>query len=326
MGYVKINEQSLSGAADAIRRKNGTQTTYYPSQFENAIDAIPTEPIFDLSVIDKQIKMVIELTPDDIDPLECGITFFQTVANDITIDWGDGTIEQSDTRINGDIYHHTRYLHTYSSYGKKLVTLTANDGSLSLPTNSYLGGSYLINSGKSLTNNAERQNYNWFYNKRLKKLAIGNQIVLANYSLYGYPDLSEINRFTYSPANSNIPANTLINTKSLIIPEGLTTIQKSQFITFGTSGRFQYVKFPSTLQSIGANAFTGQSCVKTYDFTSINLNANNELPFTVQSNSFNQFNTAVTKFLFATQEIADVAKQTTNLSQYGDNITYEGAE
>ena len=53
---------------------------------------------------------------------------------------------------------------------------------------------------------------------------------------------------------------------------------------------------------------------------------NNELPFTVQSNSFNQFNTAVTKFLFATQEIADVAKQTTNLSQYGDNITYEGAE
>ena len=57
MGYVKINEQSLSGLADAIRRKNGTQTTYHPSEFETAIDAIPSQDNTVLnSLIDKTIK------------------------------------------------------------------------------------------------------------------------------------------------------------------------------------------------------------------------------------------------------------------------------
>ena len=57
MGYVKINEQSLSGLADAIRRKNGTQTTYHPSEFETAIDAIPSQDNTVLnSLIDRTIK------------------------------------------------------------------------------------------------------------------------------------------------------------------------------------------------------------------------------------------------------------------------------
>ncbi len=37
-----IDQDYLYGAADAIRRKNGTSTTYKPAQFEAAIDAIPT--------------------------------------------------------------------------------------------------------------------------------------------------------------------------------------------------------------------------------------------------------------------------------------------
>ena len=37
-----IDQDYLHGAADAIRRKNGTSNTYTPAQFEAAIDAIPT--------------------------------------------------------------------------------------------------------------------------------------------------------------------------------------------------------------------------------------------------------------------------------------------
>ena len=37
-----IDQDYLYGAADAIRRKNGTSNTYAPAQFEAAIDAIPT--------------------------------------------------------------------------------------------------------------------------------------------------------------------------------------------------------------------------------------------------------------------------------------------
>ena len=37
-----IDQDYLYGAADAIRRKNGTSNTYTPDQFETAIDAIPT--------------------------------------------------------------------------------------------------------------------------------------------------------------------------------------------------------------------------------------------------------------------------------------------
>ena len=37
-----IDQDYLHGAADAIRRKDGTSNTYTPAQFEEAIDAIPT--------------------------------------------------------------------------------------------------------------------------------------------------------------------------------------------------------------------------------------------------------------------------------------------
>lgn len=37
-----IDQDYLYGAADAIRRKNGTSNTYTPAQYEAAIDAIPT--------------------------------------------------------------------------------------------------------------------------------------------------------------------------------------------------------------------------------------------------------------------------------------------
>lgn len=42
MSKVLVNETSLSGIADAIRSKNGTTTTYKPSEMAAAIDAIET--------------------------------------------------------------------------------------------------------------------------------------------------------------------------------------------------------------------------------------------------------------------------------------------
>lgn len=41
MATVLITESYLDGIANAIRRKNGTNNVYYPSQMEQAIDDIP---------------------------------------------------------------------------------------------------------------------------------------------------------------------------------------------------------------------------------------------------------------------------------------------
>ena len=42
MSKVLVNETSLSGIANSIRAKNGTETTYKPSEMAAAIDAIQT--------------------------------------------------------------------------------------------------------------------------------------------------------------------------------------------------------------------------------------------------------------------------------------------
>ena len=42
MSKVLVNESSLTGIANAIRSKNGTETTYKPSEMAGAIEAIQT--------------------------------------------------------------------------------------------------------------------------------------------------------------------------------------------------------------------------------------------------------------------------------------------
>lgn len=44
MGNVLVQESSLSAIADAIRSKNGSQSTYKPAQMSPAISALDTKP------------------------------------------------------------------------------------------------------------------------------------------------------------------------------------------------------------------------------------------------------------------------------------------
>jgi hypothetical protein len=82
------------------------------------------------------------------------------------------------------------------------------------------------------------------------------------------------------------------------------------------------IKIPQSVSSIGNYAF--DNCrVRIIDFTDIQLNENNELPFTVAGDAaFRGSNSTI--LLFATQEIAEVAKGTTNLSAYASRIKYVG--
>lgn len=56
-----IDQDYLYGAADAIRRKNGTSNTYTPAQFEAAIDALPDAPV----LVAKTITANGEYDPED---------------------------------------------------------------------------------------------------------------------------------------------------------------------------------------------------------------------------------------------------------------------
>ena len=309
--------------------KTITQNGVYNASSDNAdgydvvtVSVLPPQPPEDLSVENKQIKMVIALTGEEIDPLECGISFIQTVANDIIIDWGDGSTEQSNAQINETIYNKTRYLHKYDKEGFYVITLTANNGELILPSNSWTGGSYLINSGLLYYNGLAYGIRNSNYARRLIGLYIGNAVELCDYSLYQLTNIKRINRMIKFPNVFEIPLNFSINAKNIIIPEGVEYIRASNI-----SAQTAYsIKFPSTLKAINSNAFAANNAggILIYDFSAINL-VDGALPFSIQTNSFNSVINDSVKMVFKTQEIAEIAKSTTNLSTYADFITYEGA-
>ena len=61
------------------------------------------------------------------------------------------------------------------------------------------------------------------------------------------------------------------------------------------------------------------------DFTDIELTEQGELPFSISATNVFR-GSASTILLFKTREIAEVAKNTTNLSVYASRIKYEGEE
>ena len=104
----------------------------------------------------------------------------------------------------------------------------------------------------------------------------------------------------------------------IIIKNGVNTLKSYWF--GGTSA--YSIKVPSSVTSIEQYAFSN-CLVRIIDFTDFQLNENNELPFTVFGDgTFHGSDSTI--LLFATQEIAEVAKTTTNLSQYASRIKYVG--
>ena len=163
--------------------------------------------------------------------------FSQTVANGVTIDWGDGSATQT---LSGTGNVNTT--HTYASIGNYIITLKVTSGTLGLG-----------NSSSSYSVMGSTGNNGRVYCNRLQKVELGSSVTSIGHYAF---------RTCYSLASVVIPSSvTSIGTyafdncyslASVVIPSSVTSIGTYAF--YGCQSLASVV-IPSSVTSIGSNAF-----------------------------------------------------------------------
>ena len=294
-----IDDTKLQNIAVAIQSKdNGGQMTV--DQMAGRIEAIPTDSDFDMTVTTNQVKMVIEVFDFD---LSFWTRFGISGGGTATVDWGDDSIEE----FTGDssLEYAPQRKHNYNKSGKYLVTVTIESGNLTIGAiNSYC----TLSEGALSTYKSSQDTVRLMYNYKLKALAFGDDIIVTGLTYIPYIKLFSEVWFNMMYASVD----------RVIIKNGVNILN-----TYWFGGTSAYsIKVPSSVTQINNYAFSN-CLVRIIDFTDFQLNENNELPFTVLGeNAFRGSNSTI--LLFATKEIAEVAKTTSNLSLYASRIKYVG--
>lgn len=298
-----IDDTKLQNIAVAIQAKdNGGQMTV--DEMAGRIEAMPTGSDFDMTVTDNQVKMIIDVFDFD-------LSFWTRFGIDgdgtVTVDWGDGTVDEF-TSEEVLLEYAPQRKHSYQKAGKYLVVLTISDRILSIGSiNNYCTLSEGELSGNNINQNDEIRRV---YNYKLKEISIGDHVTVWG-GLRNVPFLkihTDINYWLFGTSTDYIK-----------IKNGFTVFDEYSF-----AGVYAYkIKIPSSVTTFSSYSFAN-SKIRIIDFTDISLNENNELPITfVDANVFRNISSN-TILLFATQEIAEVAKTTTNLSQLASQIKYVG--
>lgn len=204
------------------------------------------------------------------------VRFTSSVADNVDIDWGDGTVETKGSTTA------TTYPHTYATGGDYVIKLKVNTGTISFVGN---GTSSTSTSGQSIY--GSRAN-NYSYNRaRIRRIEVGNDVVRignsALHSCYSITSITIPNSVTsigtyvfnncYSLTSITIPygvisilADSFANCYSLIsitIPNSVTSIAGNTFISCYS---LTSIIIPEGVTSIASTAFSG--C---YSLTSITI-------------------------------------------------------
>jgi hypothetical protein len=227
----------LTDVADAIRAKKGTTDKINPQNFSAEIASITTGGgDSDMPVIgDGKTYLYINIENPDI--LDTTVTFSQTVAAGVVVDWGDGSETQTYTGTGNK-----NATHTYAEVGEYRISLAPIEGCtlrLSRSANTYCVMGLIEN----------RQPYL----NVLKAVEIGSNVTtVGNYTF----------QYCFGLENIVIPegVKTLgteafavcYSLKSIVIPEGVTTINSNNFSSCYALSR---IVMPSTVTKIDSWAF-----------------------------------------------------------------------
>ena len=213
---------------------------------------------------------------------------FQTVANGVTIDWGDGSAEE--TLVGTGNVNTT---HTYAEPGDYVISLMPNDGcTLSFGANS---SSYCV---MGATGNNGR-----VYCNMLQEIYIGKNVTyISNYAFQycyslasitipdGVTDIREYAfQYCYSLANITIPDgvtsigrnafNGCYSLASITIQDGVTYIRD---YAFNGCYSLASITIPDSVTSIGRSVFNNCYGIRYYDFS-----ACTDIPTLSSTNAFN---------------------------------------
>ena len=278
MSNVFIDSTYMTGIANAIRQKNGTQDTYLPSEMPSAINNIPSGnivPNYPLNNGKNNIWILVTETP-------CTISVYGTITN--TVDWGDGT-------------KNTNTSHTYSDTGMYCIQSTDIEGvdyTKIINAEYNTGSNYRIDAKDYLekikfnSSSITSIKLNSFYMYRhLKEVNFANITTIGNYAFQYCPNLTSIDLTGITSigesafrGNNNSGGGYLpMGLTSVTIPGTVTTIGQYAFaennnlisatINEGVTQLPSYlfsrckglttVSLPSTLTTIQNNVF--HSCI-----------------------------------------------------------------
>lgn len=220
MATVTTNNQYYTDIANAIRGKNGTETQYKPSEMAAAITAIsgggePEPPD------DGKTRLYITVPANAMDGLPPSrnlvpLYIQQTVANGVTIDWGDGTAPET---LPGTGNVNTT--HTYEQAGDYIISLDPAEGCELRFGNG--NSSYCVMGSNS--NNGR------VYCNMLKKAVIGSRVASVGN-----------NAFKYCEA-----------LLSVVFTNGITSIEDNVFYYCNT---LSHVVIPSSVTNFGSHTFS----------------------------------------------------------------------
>ena len=197
--------------------------------------------------------------------------FSQTVANGVTIDWGDGSTTQT---LTGTGNKNTT--HTYASIDDYIITLKVTSGTLGLGN-----GNSAYSVMGSTTNNGK------VYCNMLQKAEIGSSVTsIGNSAFKNCSSLSSIVIPSGVTSIENSAFQNCYSLSSIVIPSNVTSIGNSTFngcyslssivipsnVTSIENSAFSYcyslssINIPEGVKSIGNSAFDG--C---YSLSSINI-------------------------------------------------------
>ena len=242
MANYVVSDTSLGSVADAIRTKGGTSAPLtYPQGFIDAIDAISgggDEPIPD----DGKTRIWIHIaegTPDN--RLTFYLWFKASVADNTTVDWGDGVSETLGSTMAEN------YSHTYPSGGDYVITLTVNTGTISFEGTSGSSGYSIY---------GQRSNY---YNRsRIERIIFGDDVTsVGDHICYLCYTLASL---TISDSVASIGVSAFYQCYSLTsftIPDSVTSIGAGAFNFCGASEYHFKPTTPPTLSN--SNAFNNIS-------------------------------------------------------------------
>ena len=170
------------------------------------------------------------------------VYFMQSVANGVSINWGDGSESTSDSVVDAE----TSLTHTYSAIGTYEVVITVSEGCIMT-----LGG------GTSSTRFVGGSN--WTYTDYVDKIHIGNNVLVGAYSFYG---IRKIRFLTIPKGITELPQfaiNQYYLLKGIIIPRGVITIGNNNIALISTSRSYSsypiepIISLPATVEVFGTN-------------------------------------------------------------------------
>ena len=239
----------LTDVADAIRSKTGEAGLINPQDFSARIASIQTgggggdtpapspTPTPDMPVIgDGKTYLYIKIAAEG--RMSVPLYFSQTVANGVTIDWGDGSATET---LSGTGNKNTT--HTYAEIGEYVISLDVADGCT-------LGFSHNSNSYCIL---GSTKNNGRVYCNMLQAVEIGKNVTsVSSYAFYNCNSLSSVvipqgvtsigyNAFSYC-----------YSLASIVIPNSVTSIGN---YAFSYCYSLASVVIPNSVTSIGPQAF-----------------------------------------------------------------------